>query len=54
MYKTLAFHNHPLAGTEQWEIHSLIEWIYNNVFRNKTGISEDLQHFFTKVCLMMH
>lgn len=54
MYSILAFHNHPLAGTEQWEIYSLMEWIYKAVFRNKIGVSGDLQCSFTKVCWMMH
>lgn len=58
MHQFLAFHNHPLAGAEEWEIlcqsQKLMEWIYKAVFRNKTGISEDFQHSPTRVCFMMH
>ena len=54
MHQFLAFHNHPLAGAGEWEIHWLMERIYKGVFRNKIGISEDFQHSPTKVCLMMH
>lgn len=54
MHQFLAFHNHPLAGAEGWEIHWLMEWIYKTVFRNKAGISENFQRSSTMVCLMMY